>query len=297
MVSQQPTFIFYRSLPSGPTAPSIASSLQGLETSFFLIALGRYPHALATCASAIETTIKRSPSCTSKKTRFVDLIFFAKNASTAIAAFPQSELDAFREARNRIMHRGFSPRDDSESASLLIRVGFPFAALCLRELHSFDLMDGLIKQYAYHLDVARRVYEKAQDLAKEFKYCFNSFSQYLQWCVRDNFLSNWEFDALENGERSFVKFDRIKLDRGKLEREFNASWSSFDCPVCDDIDSTVVELDDEKLDLRKIVPLRMVCSNCGFIVRSGQPFLSETLLEPQIAENRPLILTEYGLSD
>ena len=123
------------------------------------------------------------------------------------------------------------------------------------------------------------------------------FSQYLQWCVRDNFLSNWEFDALENGERSFVKFDRIKLDRGKLEREFNASWSSFDCPVCDDIDSTVVELDDEKLDLRKIVPLRMVCLNCGFIVRSGQPFLSEILLEPQIAENRPLILTEYGLSN
>lgn len=295
MASQEPKFIFYRRLPTAPTLSSIASSLQGLETSFFLIALHRYPHALSTCASSIETIIKRSPVCSSGRQRLVDLIPVAKSASAALAAFPQGELDAFREARNRITHRGFIPKDDSESASLLIRVGFPFAALCLRELHSFDLMDGLIIEYAYHLDIAKRVYERAEHVAKEFTYCFGSFSQYLQWCLRDNFLTNWEFEALDEGEQSFTKFDRIKKEREALEHQFNAYSSSFKCPVCRDIETTVVELDDEKLDSLEIVPLRMACFNCGFVVRSEQPFLSEILLEKQIPEERPAILKDYGL--
>lgn len=144
--------------------------------------------------------------------------------------------------------------------------------------------------------MARRVHEKAQNVVKEFTYCFRSFSQYLQWCLRDNFLSNWEFEALDKGEQSFTKFDRIKKEKQALEREFNAEWSSFDCPICRDVDTTVVELDAEKLDSHEIAPLRMACFNCGFVVRSEQPFLTEILLEPQIAEERPSILKEYGLT-
>jgi hypothetical protein len=144
--------------------------------------------------------------------------------------------------------------------------------------------------------VAKRVHEKAQLLTNEFTYCFKSFSHYLQWCLRDNFLSNWELEALDEGEQSWTKFDRIKKEKATLERQFNACWSSFDCPICDDIDSTVVELDDKQLDSCNIAPVRMMCFNCGFTVSSEQPFLSEVLLEPQMAENRPLILKDYGLS-
>jgi hypothetical protein len=299
MSSAEPTFLFYRSLPDEPTTAALASSLQGLETSFFLISLRRYPHALSVCASAIESIIKHSPACepllkaSGKRPMLNDLIQAARDQSPSLRTFPQSELDTFRQTRNRIVHKGFSPKDDSESVELLIRVGFPFAASCLHQLHGFDLVDSLIVEYAHHLEIAKRVYERAKGLAQEFTYCFRSFGHYLQWCVRDNFLSNWEFDALEEAD-IFVKGGRIDSEKNALERRFSASWDRFSCPICGDLDSTVVELDADALEEGKVSPLRMACFSCGFTVRSGQLFLSEALIEQQVTEQRSKILKDFG---
>jgi hypothetical protein len=303
MGSAQPTFLFYRSLPDEPTTAALASSLQGLETSFFLVSLRRYPHALTVCASAIESILKHSPACeplmkkSGKTPTLNDLIQAVRDQSPSLRGFPHPELDQFRQARNRIVHKGFSPKDDSESAELLIRVGFPFAASCLQQLHSFDLMDSLIVEHAYHLEIARRVYEKARSLAGEFTYCFRSFGHYLQWCFRDNFLANWESDALEGDDVIFIKGERIDSEKNALERRFDASWDHFSCPICGDWDSTLVELDADALEESKVVPLRMACFNCGFTVRIGQLFLSETLLEPQVIEQRSKILKDFGYAD
>jgi hypothetical protein len=303
MDQTEPRFLFYRSLPKIPiTTAILASSLQGLETSFFLISLRRYPHALTVCASAIESIIKHSPACepllkrSGKGPTLNDLIQAVRDQSPSLSSFPQSELDTFRQTRNRIVHKGFSPKDDSESAELLIRVGFPFAASCLHQLHSFDLMDSLIVEHAYHLEIARRVYEKARSLAGEFTYCFRSFGHYLQWCFRNNFLQNWECDVLEDAD-IFVKSGSVDSEKNALERRFNASWDHFSCPICKDLQSTLVELDAEALERGKVVPLRMACFNCGFTVRSGQLFLSETLLGPQVIEQRSEILKDFGYNN
>ena len=57
--NDEPRLIFFRDTPMDLiTHPPLASSLQHLETSFLLIAMGRYPHALVTCGSAIESVIK-----------------------------------------------------------------------------------------------------------------------------------------------------------------------------------------------------------------------------------------------
>jgi hypothetical protein len=300
MGSAQPIFLFYRSLPDEPTIAALASALQGLETSFFLISLRRYPHALTVCASAIESMIKHSPACepllkrSGKRPMLNDLIQAVREKSSSLNAFLESELNAFRQTRNRIVHKGFSPKDDNESAELLIKVGLPFATSCLQQLYGFDLMDSLIVEYAYHLEIAKRVYEKARSLAGEFTYCFRSFGHYLQWCFRDNFLANWECDALEHDDVIFIKGDRIDSEKNALERRFNASWDHFSCPICRDLDSTVVELDADALEAGNVVPLRMACFNCGFAVRSGQLFLSETLLESQVIKQRPEILKDFG---
>lgn len=301
MDQTEPKFLFYRSVPDDPTKRTVlASSLQGLETSFFLVSLHRYAHALTACASTIESILKHSPTCeasakkSGKATTLNDLIPAARGLSSTLSSFPQAELDDFRQARNRIVHKGFSPKDDSESAQLLIRIGFPFAASCLQELHGFNFKDSLIVEYAYHLDIAKRVYERARGLAGEFTYCFSSFGHYLQWCFRDNFMANWEFDALEDGDLGFTKIKRIDSEKNALERRFNASWDHFTCPICGDVDTTIVELDAGALEEGKVVPLRMGCFNCGFTVRSGQSFLSETLLEAQVIKQRPGILKAFG---
>ena len=56
-VDAEPTLGFFRCKPEGMAArPPLSSSLQNLESCFFLVAFGRYPHALVSCASAIESS-------------------------------------------------------------------------------------------------------------------------------------------------------------------------------------------------------------------------------------------------
>ena len=63
---EKPKLIFFRETPKDlQIRPPLASSLQHLETSFLLIAMGRYPHALIACASSIESCIKAALNKTS----------------------------------------------------------------------------------------------------------------------------------------------------------------------------------------------------------------------------------------
>jgi transcription elongation factor Elf1 len=269
--------------------------MQSLETSFFLIALHRYPHALSTCASALEAAIKASLACPPDGGGLQSLIEAAKEHSACIGQFPRKELDAFRRARNRLTHEGFSPKDDSESAALLIKVGLPFLALCFRELHSFDLMEGLLQKYAEHFSVATKVYENARNLPDvDLAYCFASFGHLIRWCFKSNFSVVWEIDALLHAEEVGAKFERTYQEKQELERVFGAYWS-FDCPICDDVESVACELDESELVTRKIALRRMACTNCGFVVRDQQPFLSQVLLEGQVSDLRVQILREHGL--
>jgi hypothetical protein len=57
--NQKPTLHFFRDTPDNMiSCPPLCSSLQNLESSFFLISLGRYPHAFVACVSAIESALK-----------------------------------------------------------------------------------------------------------------------------------------------------------------------------------------------------------------------------------------------
>ena len=76
---QEAFYLFFRSRPHGPTAGSLTSSLQTIETTFLLIALMRYPHAITSCASAIESIIKASPSCKTSKQGLKALLEGTKN--------------------------------------------------------------------------------------------------------------------------------------------------------------------------------------------------------------------------
>ncbi len=296
IVNNAPTLLFFRSRPIEWTVNvSIASSMQSLETSFFLVALRRFPHALSTCASAIESAIQAAKVGANDKDGLQTLIRKARQHSPLIADFSEAKLQAFREMRNRITHRGFSPKDDSEATSLFLDVGLPFLALCYQGLHSFDLMDGLLQEYVEHLNIATKVHDQAKNLQDiELSYCLNSFGHLLRWSLKDNFSSEWELDALTHSEEYGGKFDRMSDEKKKLERLFDVHWT-FDCPVCDDVEAAVCEIDSQALDALDVRPKRMGCTNCGFVVRTSHAFLSAILLEKQIANSRKQILKEYGL--
>ena len=289
----EPTILFFRRHPEGLAGnATLASSMQSLETSFFLIALGRFPHALSTCAVAIETAIRASDVGARNKHRLEVLMGIAKDKSEKIAEFPDQALKRFRVARNRFTHRSFTPRDESKAASLLLDVGFPFLTLCYSELHSFDAEAGLLPEYWEQIDVATRVHSLAKGLPElDLSYCFNGFAHLVRWCFKRNFSSAWEIAALTNSEE--IEYQKTEEEKWDLERLFNACWS-FDCPICDGHQAVVCELDANKLESLKVAPLRMACTCCRFVVRESQPFLSEILLEQQVADAKPEILEGYG---
>ena len=210
MTNPEPTLLFFRHRPEGWAAnPYLASSLQSVETSFFLVALGRYPHALTTCVSALETCLQAAKIGAGDRDGLNDLITKAKRSSAAVAQFPVDVLNCFRDARNRITHRGFDAGDDSDSVALYLEAGLPLLRLCYREFHAFDFDDGLLMEYAEHLRVAREVHESASKAPDaDLCYCLSSFAHLIRWGFKASFTSRWELQALNAAEEIGVKFER-----------------------------------------------------------------------------------------
>src|ERR1044071_7888911 len=147
---EDPVLLFFRT-----KCKELLSSMQSLESSFFLIALRRFPHALSTCASAFEMAIQAAAIDTGTDNRLQALIQKARDNSKNIAGFPQDRLDQFRTVRNRIVHRGFRPSDNSEAVSLYLEIGLPLLAATYRDFHSYDLSDGLLQDFVDQLNRTR----------------------------------------------------------------------------------------------------------------------------------------------
>lgn len=296
MTTQEPTLLFFRHRPeSWVTNAFIASSMQSVETSFFLIALGRYPHALSVCASAIESCLQAANIGAKKKDGLQDLVAKAKKSSAAVNKFADKLLEDFRETRNQITHRGFTPQDDSKSVSLYLEVGLPFLSLCYREFHSFDLMDGLLMEYAEHLTISQKTHALAKKIpVVDLSYCLRSFGHLIRWCFKRNFAAGWEINALIHAEEVGTKFKSAYAEKQELEKLFEVPWS-FNCPVCDEVDCVVAEIDSSALDNNEISVLRMACTNCGFVVSDDQPYLSQLLLDTQISGSKEKILRGFGI--
>ena len=150
-----PTILFFRHHPDTLIGDGkLTSSLQSLESSFFLIALSRFPHALTVCYTAIETAIRASGI--GGKSKINPLSFMKRTKSEKIAKYPRKDLEGLEQTRNRFIHQGFTSKDDTEATSLLLEVGLPFLWLCYKELHSFDAVTGLLPEYWDQLDAAKK---------------------------------------------------------------------------------------------------------------------------------------------
>ena len=139
------------------------------------------------------------------------------------------------------------------------------------------------------------MHSRAKELSGlDLSYCLNGFGHLVRWCFKQNFSSSWEIDALTNSDETGRAFQQTQKEKDIFERSFDAYWS-FDCPICDDIEAVVCEIDANMLESLSVVPLRMACTHCSFVVRDSQPFLSETLLERQVVDTQSRILREYGM--
>lgn len=131
---EKPKLVFFRDTPKDwLSRPPLASSFQHLETSFLLIGMRRYPHALVSCASAVESAICAQFNFgADDRWMLNDLLKLARKNFPADFDFSEDDLKDFRDKRNKIIHFGFSPKDDEASAELLLKTGYPLIEQCYK---------------------------------------------------------------------------------------------------------------------------------------------------------------------
>src|SRR5262245_47257481 len=117
-----PNFVFFQLLPKDILEhPPLASSVQTIETCFFEVGLRRFPHALISCVTAIESAIKaKLKTPPERRCGLAELLDEVRSTSHTLRTFSADRLESLRDARNRIVHYGFSPKDDEECAGMLI---------------------------------------------------------------------------------------------------------------------------------------------------------------------------------
>jgi hypothetical protein len=251
---------------------------------------------VAMCASSVEGAMKSILNLPPED-RIPAKRLFAKALGQypALSSFAERDLKEFRETRNHILHYGFSPRDDEKTAALLLKTGFPFLNACYSEFFNFDVLDGLAEEFRGQLRIALDVYQKAKDMPDlDFSYCFSAFGHLIRWAVKPSFMSYSESVASEHAQE--LKFEHCQKMKTELERVLGLTWL-FDCPICDDSDTLVCELDEDQLDDKLVALKRGVCASCGLVVRTGAPFLMDALCQDQIPRKREEILRDLGIRD
>lgn len=313
-----PRFVYFRATPADMLAnPPLASSLQTLETCYFLIALGHYPQALVACATAVESAIKAKMKIKPEQEVTLDqLIKMAQQASPTLRLFSGDKLYTFRKKRNSIIHFGFSPNDDQVCATILLDAGLPFISQCFRQLFDFcldwrdvnpaksnfqDLSEeesskaGLFPEVAHHQRIAGDVYRMSKDIrGLEFIYCFRSLAHFLRLGMKEAFMTAAEYEQLNDFDASSLKWDREESLRGRIESLYGACWT-FDCPVCRGVDKLVAEIDEGCLARGSIELQRCYCVQCDFSVPSGSPNLTQRLLATLVDAAKAAILKDYGI--
>lgn len=303
---EKPKLIFFRETPKDLLKrPPLASSLQNLETSFLLIALSRYPHALVSCASAIESAIKAAFNTNQeRKQTFQSLLDRSLKEFPPNSELTRTDVDEFRKKRNEIIHYGFSPKDDEISAVLLLKTGYQLIEQCYQTLFDFSLKrrgenyGGLLPDLDHQLDIARKVYLMAKAVCGlNLTYCFIAFAHEIRWRIQQWMLSDWQQEILYSGEEGgWTAWEFKHKQKEELTcKVLDPSWH-FDCPICEEPESFVCELDGDELDKAQIRLKRGVCVNCSLIIPSNCPFLADELCKDQFEKARVKIIEEFGIA-
>ena len=178
------------------------------------------------------------------------------------------------------------------SVTLFLTASLPLLASSYKTFHRFDLHDSLLPQFADHLAVAADSHTLAvEHRHDDVAFCLNSFVQLLRYVQKFNFATAWELQSITKAEEIGIAFEHKIKERVALQNALDPHWE-FDCPVCEDPDAVVCELD---LGSVPIIAKRAGCTNCGFVIVEGEELLSRVLFARQLAREETKINREYGL--
>jgi transcription elongation factor Elf1 len=156
---------------------------------------------------------------------------------------------------------------------------------------------GLLPDVADQMRMVTGIYALAKDLrGQNYRYCFRGLAQYVRLGMKGATMSEAEWAVAEDSATGSSRFAAELEVKERLERVLDHPTWDFDCPFCNGVKSVVTELDDGQLELRNIVTGRCACAACGFFAREGEPYLSGSVLEKQIASSAPAIFKALGIN-
>lgn len=291
-----PIYQFLGKVPAQMDSMPLPSALQTWETSLLLISLGRFAHALTNCASSCESAIKAAFAIPQDNRDEVWKFFNrARDEKNAIADIPNR--GKFLNARNRIIHYGFSPKDDSEAAFYLLKTGIPLFRAILLEYFDYDpiaqLWPGTISE---QLQIALRVFEQnlAKNQVSNHQLCFAVLMHVIAAELRDQMASLTQAEVEESSSYGDAKFQASRSVASNF-RIKGPDWDFEECPVCPGYQSLKGILDDDELDKGQVSIRAGYCCFCGMTLPTGFMLLNNEVCRSQIDTEREKILSDYGI--
>ena len=287
--------------------PPLVSSLQNLESSLFLIALRRYPHALVTCVAAIESVIKAKFKIPAdSNNNLVDLLERARGQFPQHVGFDSKLVTQMREQRNKLSHFGFSPNDDETSAKLLLDVAFNFFDQCCKTFFQFQPIRRKVRKAFGYCDDVPLILGKTLDTwrqeqpKKPKKFIAQSYlspvGHAVRWSTQHWSMSAAQIDILHRASESFVEYEAVTSVEDILKRKLSDPFGRFDCPVCGS-DSLWCELDGGECfnsgELRVVG--RSICAHCSLSIDTEAAALASALISHQVSSRRDEICRNYGV--
>ena len=281
--------------------PPLISALQSLDTGFLLLAHGRYPHALANFATAIESAAKAQLQLKpDDKFNLAEALPDLNFRIPKERALPLKELKRFREKRNQITHYGYSSRDDEESVQLIFTVALPFIDAWIEHSMGFSLIDALQKDLAEKVRLAMELIKTQINNPITAVNAIRGVVKLIQYLTRESYMTWWEYEILEQDASKIGSGYELKSNmifRYQQELYFGSATAVITCPICDAIESLVVKLDDEQLvNNKQLVLLEAHCVDCELNLPENSKTLLQQLCNHQLTNDlRDIALKEFGI--
>jgi hypothetical protein len=230
--------------------------------------LTRYPHALVACVFAIESVLKGRFGAS--RDGLGKLVRDALHQVSLPGGINDRDLAILRQTRNRIVHEGYSSKDNHIAATLFLKTGLPFLCACYSAFFSFDSVDSLTEEFRDQIKSAKSAFDKTQENAVRASESLRALGHLIRWSLRESLMSQSELKAAEWTDVNGLGFDVIRKRREVAERRFEPSWT-FDCPICRGVNTLVVQLDEQELNNKHIVLVKGICAHCDLIMPASSP--------------------------
>lgn len=269
----------------------MGSSLQHLESALLLLGLWRYPAALVSCVSAIETAIVAGANELAGKN--IWQLFKGARERGGLSDLSDADQKHLIDARNSIVHRGFSPRDDEDSARLLVRSALPSLWSSYSALLALDLPRALLEGLARQLTLVQRaVSDDRPTSPTRYRDTVIALRHYVAWTVDHRLRPDWLDRILEEADWGGQKW----AEQNSRKRSLSGEWWWFNCDVCEDYETFGCRFA-EGVDRGPLEFDEALCVSCGLAVPARAAFLTNLLVEDQVRSQRTAILTQIGEED